>query len=63
MNSPIDLKSIQVGDWVRFYLNGKFVIGVVNYITSNLVDGIEVNTDVGTTSHVYEVRSNNKIKR
>lgn len=42
--------TIQVGDWVRFYQNGKLVIGVVEYVMkSDVLGDIELHTDQGTT--------------
>lgn len=45
--------TIQVGDWVRFYRNGTLVIGVVEYVTKNVLGGIELHTDEGTTNPEY----------
>jgi hypothetical protein len=48
MASTSSKEPIKVGDWVRFYSNGKLVIGVVNYIGRESTRGdIEVMTDIG----------------
>jgi hypothetical protein len=60
---------IEVGDWVRFYNNGKLVIGQVEYVvkeripTLNSFDtpakaGFDVKTDIGSVNSCYvlEVR-------
>ena len=48
----------EVGDWVRFYRDGKFVIGKVEYITKDSSGHTVLNTDVGSTwaEHILEAR-------
>lgn len=46
---------IVVGDWVRFYQNGRLVIGQVQYVTEGKFSGEHVYcTDIGSTSCVME---------
>lgn len=60
---------IEAGDWVRFYSDGKLVIGQVEYVmkeripTSNPFDvpvktGFDVKTDIGSVNsgYILEVR-------
>ena len=48
---------IEVGDWVRFYQNGKLVIGQVEYIREGKFTGEkEYHTDIGRTTHILEYR-------
>lgn len=44
-----DCREPRVGDWVRFYRNGKLEIGVVNYIrkSNDAIPKIELYTDNG----------------
>lgn len=54
------IAQVQVGDWVRFYQNGKLVIGSVQYVKKKQFDSdYEICTDVGSVSsdYVEEVRS------
>lgn len=46
----------QVGDWVRFYQGGRFVIGMVQYINTEHWAGPEYLTDIGATTKLFEVR-------
>ena len=51
---------VKVGDWVRFYSNGRLVIGAVQYIENvRILGNINLHTDAGTidVEDVYEVRS------
>jgi hypothetical protein len=52
---------IEIGDWVRFYLGGKFVTGVVEYIRPRKAwqSSDEICTDAGSIAadHVLERRS------
>jgi hypothetical protein len=57
------LSDLHAGDWVRFYQNGKPVIGVVQYLTPlEALTGVpgtdEVCTDIGRVSvgRILEVR-------
>lgn len=52
------MKTIDVGDWVRFYQNGTLVIGVVQYIGKDRLGYQELATDQGTVcvESVREVR-------
>lgn len=49
------------GDWVRFYQNGKMVIGVVQYITQRRtapwVEEAMTDTGVCDLDYILEVRS------
>lgn len=49
---------VKPGDWVRFYSNGKLVIGVVQYPPHSETVSLYVDTDVGMTplSSIREVR-------
>ena len=50
----------KVGDWVRFYRDGKLVIGHVNYVRTDTVLGdAEYQTDIGSVDEdsLLEVRS------
>ena len=40
----------QVGDWIRFYQNGRLVIGVVEYITKGRLLGSVNDEELCTTS-------------
>jgi hypothetical protein len=47
------------GDWVRFYRDGKMLIGVVQYIReSNGLGDLEALTDVGSVAvdRILEIR-------
>jgi hypothetical protein len=50
----------QVGDWVRFYVGGRLVVGVVEYVTQDTVQPWKwwVATNVGSVcaSSVLEIR-------
>lgn len=50
--------TIKIGDWIRFYQNGRLVIGVVQYVGRNW-EGDFADTDVGRVAfrNVKEVRS------
>jgi hypothetical protein len=50
---------IQINDWVRFYQNGKLVIGLVQYTRKNILGHTELLTDVGSVcdNAVLEYRS------
>ena len=43
-------RKCQVGDWIRFYQNGKLVIGVVEYITKDRLLGSVNDEELCTTS-------------
>jgi hypothetical protein len=47
-----------IGDWVRFYQNGVMVIGVIQYITKDILGKQKYNTDIGEVSedYIFEVR-------
>ena len=46
---PDENKSLpSLGDWVRFYQNGRLVTGVVEYISLTMTYKREVHTDIGT---------------
>lgn len=49
---------IETGDWVRFYNNGRLVIGQVEYIVKSKLMGFDVKTDIGSvhSDYVLEVR-------
>ena len=47
---------VNPGDWVRFYSGGNLVVGVVQYFSKNVLGEIEVHTDIGTTTAIFEVR-------
>lgn len=53
-------RNVNVGDWVRFYRYGQFVIGVVQYIRQKPVCAweLEVHTDVGSVDveSILEIR-------
>lgn len=53
-------EAVGPGDWVRFYLGGRLVIGVVQYVRVDEMNSnrIHVHTDAGTTwaSGVLEAR-------
>ena len=52
-------KEIEEGDWVRFYQDGKMVIGVVQYTEKDLYSSdLKVKTDIGCLRdyEVLEVR-------
>lgn len=55
-----EARTILVGDWVRFYSNGRMVIGVVQYVRARQAweDGDRLLTDSGEVgmSSVLEVR-------
>lgn len=55
-----DEPNVRAGDWVRFYRNGKLVIGAVDYVYNKSVYpyGLEAATDRGTVlcKDVLEVR-------
>lgn len=46
------------GDWIRFYVNGSFVIGEVRYIRRSIAGTTFYQTDAGEVSEasVLEVR-------
>lgn len=48
-----------VGDWVRFYVTGRLVVGEVRYIQEHTWRERVLNTDVGSVSEdcVLEIRS------
>lgn len=50
--------NIKVGDWVRFYKDGRLYIGVVEYIRDTILGYKEFQTDIGTVreDYVLEVR-------
>jgi hypothetical protein len=50
---------IKVGDWVRFYHDGKMVIGVVQYtVKDDLLGYMTAQTDIGAVDfrYILEVR-------
>lgn len=50
----------KIGDWVRFLLDGKFVIGKVEYLgREHTTMGAQYHTDAGSVyeEYVLEVRS------
>lgn len=55
------MADVMSGDWVRFYQNGKLVIGAVQYIRAEGVinERVVVYTDIGATelSAVLEART------
>jgi len=48
--------TIAVGDWIRFYNNGRLVIAQVEYIRLAVGGYTEYCTDQGVTRDVLEVR-------
>ena len=52
-------ETIKVGSWIRFYQNGKMVIGVVQYLEKDLLGYWNAKTDIGMvdTRYVLEARS------
>lgn len=50
--------NIEVGDWIRFYQEGRLVIGVVEYITYDRLKHPQYNTDQGVTTNFVEIRRN-----
>ncbi len=52
----IDAKGVKPGDWIRFYSDGRLVIGVVQYVSKNVLGELEFHTDIGTTTGIWEVR-------
>lgn len=65
----IDMYQIEQGDWVRFYSNGKLVIGQVEYVIKERIPtlgdsiisnigGFDVKTDIGSVNsgYILEVR-------
>ena len=44
------VNKVKIGDWVRFYQQGKLVIGSVEYIDIDCVGKVTICTDVGGTS-------------
>lgn len=68
--------TIEPGDWVRFYSNGKLVIGQVEYVMKERIptltsfdniiqSGFEVKTDIGSVNsgYILEVRKKHENKR
>ncbi len=60
---PIEGKSkmnetIKVGSWIRFYMNGVLVVGVVQYIEKDILGYWIAKTDIGAvdTRYVLEAR-------
>ena len=53
-----DRRDPKVGDWVRFYQNGKLTIGVVEYIEKDLLGYANLKTDIGCIDirYVLEAR-------
>ena len=64
-----DMYQIEAGDWVRFYNNGKLVIGQVEYVIKERIptltafdtpvqSGYDVKTDIGSVNsgYILEVR-------
>lgn len=51
-------ETIKVGSWIRFYMGGVLVIGVVQYIEKDLLGYWIAKTDIGTvdTRYVLEAR-------
>lgn len=47
---PIDPDTLQPGDWVRFYRNGRLVIGVVQYFVPRQTITRYVDTDEGAVA-------------
>lgn len=49
---------IRPGDWVRFYQNGRIVVGVVQYVQPRHERQDYIQTDIGAIkeSYVLEVR-------
>jgi len=37
----------KVGQWVRFYSGGYLVIGVIEYLSSSIVNSVDICTNVG----------------
>ena len=67
---------IEAGDWVRFYNNGKLVIGQVEYVMKERIptlssydtpvqSGFDVKTDLGSVNsgYILEVRKKHENKR
>jgi len=48
----------QIGDWIRFYQNGHLVIGVVQYISKDVLGYEHCDTDAGMvrSDSVREIR-------
>jgi hypothetical protein len=49
--------NFEIGSWVRFYNNGRLVIGVVQYYDRNILGHIEYMTDIGTIDERYILES------
>lgn len=53
-----DRRDPKVGDWVRFYQNGKLTVGVVEYIEKDSLGYTNLKTDIGSigVQYVLEAR-------
>lgn len=56
--SKVQAEKIKVGDWVRFYSGGRFVIGLVSYVELYVEGAPMLLTDCGVvrSDNVVEVR-------
>lgn len=50
-------KNVEIGSWVRFYIDGRLVIGVVEYYERNILGHIVYMTDIGTIDERYILES------
>ena len=46
----MEIDDVGTGDWVRFYQNGKLVVGVVEYVIKDITSYRQVCTDIGMVS-------------
>jgi hypothetical protein len=44
------------GDWIRFYLNGRLVIGQIEYVWKEITGAPIYQTDAGSTRTYEEIR-------
>lgn len=46
-------KRYEIGDWVRFYQNGRLVVGIVEYTEKNSSGYLQLHTDIGSVDARY----------
>lgn len=51
-------ETIKIGSWIRFYQNGRLVVGVVEYLEKDLLGYWTAKTDIGLVDirYVLETR-------